>query len=229
MVCSCHRPAPPNGPFRRCRLAFLAVASRTQTEEDAMRDRSWWRPTAAVAALALAVPLGGAPATAEADRGGGPARVVVAWNLMANQIAFAEDQFLTFKGARAYAEAAGDGNPGTAPDPTWEPLRTTPPFPDYVSAHSAVCGSSMEILRGTFGDGIRFTMDSATAPPDMPTRSFDSFTAAADECADSRVRLGFHFRYATDQGKRLGRRVAEQLQRRYFRPAPKSAIRRGTV
>jgi hypothetical protein len=27
MVRSCHRPAPANGPFRRCRLAFLAVAS----------------------------------------------------------------------------------------------------------------------------------------------------------------------------------------------------------
>jgi hypothetical protein len=50
----------------------------------------------------------------------------------------------------------------------------------------------------------------------MPTRSFQSFRAAADECADSRVRLGFHFRYATDAGQRLGRRVAEHVLRHHF-------------
>lgn len=32
------------------------------------------------------------------------------------------------------------------------------------------------------------------APAEMQTRSFTSFTDAAEECADSRVRLGFHFR-----------------------------------
>ena len=46
------------------------------------------------------------------------------------------------------------------------------------------------------------------APPGMPTRTFDSFAAAATECADSRVRLGFHFRYATDAGLELGERIA---------------------
>jgi hypothetical protein len=63
-----------------------------------------------------------------------------------------------------------------------------PPAPDYVSAHSAVCGSSMEILRRTF-----------------------------------------HFRYATDQGKRLGRKVALRIHRHYFQPTLNSVIRRGTA
>jgi hypothetical protein len=114
--------------------------------------------------------------------------------------------------------AAADGNPRTAPDPTWEPLRTTPPFPEYVSAHSAACASMLEILAGTFGHGTDFTMETTTAPPGMPTRSFRSFRAAADECADSRVRLGFHFRYATEAGKRLGRRVAQYILGHRFEP-----------
>ena len=38
---------------------------------------------------------------------------------------------------------------------------------------------------------MSFTMDTMTAPPEMPTRSFRSFSAAAAECADSRVRLAF--------------------------------------
>jgi len=94
-------------------------------------------------------------------------------------------------------------------DPAWESLRPALPFPDYPSAHAAVCASSFTILAHAFGDRTRFTMDSTTAPPGMPTRSFRSFSQAADECADSRVKLGFHFRYATDAGQRLGRRVGD--------------------
>jgi PAP2 superfamily protein len=98
-------------------------------------------------------------------------------------------------------------------DPAWEPLRTTPPFPDYPSAHAAACASSFATLARAFGDRTRFTMETATAPPGMPTRTFRSFSAAAEECADSRVKLGFHFRYATEAGARLGRRVAERVAR----------------
>src|SRR5215475_4414235 len=78
----------------------------------------------------------------------------------------------------AIREAARDGNRATEADSNWEPLRTTPPHPDYVSAHSTVCGSSFEILKRTFGDHVSFTMETTTAPPEMPTRSFRSFSAA---------------------------------------------------
>jgi hypothetical protein len=52
----------------------------------------------------------------------------------------------------------------------------------------------------------------------MPTRTFSSFRAAAAECADSRVRLGWHFRYATDAGRALGRQVARHALRDSLRP-----------
>ena len=116
----------------------------------------------------------------------------------------------------AIREAAADSNPATAPDPTWEPLRTTPPFPEYISAHAAGTKAAMDILSRTFGDNVSFTMATTTAPPQMPTRSFRSFSAAAEECADSRVRLGWHFRYATDAGLALGRAVADWLDRNYL-------------
>jgi hypothetical protein len=90
--------------------------------------------------------------------------------------------------------ASDDGNPATDSDPTWAPLRTTPPFPEYSSAHSSVCNSSFEILRRTFGDEVSFTMGTTTAPAEMPTRSYTRFSEAGAECADSRVMLGFHFR-----------------------------------
>ncbi len=118
----------------------------------------------------------------------------------------------------AIREAGSDGNPRTVADPGWEPLRTTPPFPEYVSAHSAACNVSLGVLAEAFGNRTRFTMETTTAPPGMPTRSFKSFTSAGEECADSRVRLGWHFRYATDAGIRLGRKVADYVVGRFFRP-----------
>ena len=116
----------------------------------------------------------------------------------------------------AIREAAADSNPATAADPNWEPLRTTPPFPEYVSAHAAGCAASFETLKETFGDHVAFTMQTTTAPTEMPTRSFTSFSAASAECADSRVMLGWHFRYATDAGLSLGRVIARWMDKNHL-------------
>jgi hypothetical protein len=116
----------------------------------------------------------------------------------------------------AIRQAALDGNAATAADPTWESLRPAPPFPEYVSGHAAATAASMDILSRTFGNNVSFTMATTTAPPAMPTRSFPSFSAAAAECADSRVRIGFHFRYATDSGLTLGRAVGGWLDENYL-------------
>jgi hypothetical protein len=117
----------------------------------------------------------------------------------------------------AIREADNDGNPHTGSDPAWEPLRPAPPFPEYVSAHAAGCAASFGVLSSTVGPHVSFTMATRTAPPDMPTRSFGSFAAAARECADSRVQLGFHFRYATDAGLDLGDRIARHVVRHTLR------------
>jgi hypothetical protein len=107
--------------------------------------------------------------------------------------------------------AASDGNSDTAPDASWEPLRPTPPFPEYSSAHAAACAASFGVLAGLVGPHVSFTMETTTAPPGMPTRTFKSFRQAAMECADSRVKLGWHFRYATDAGLALGERIAQHV------------------
>jgi hypothetical protein len=110
-----------------------------------------------------------------------------------------------------------DDNPHTLPDPTWESLRPASPFPEYSSAHAAACAASFAVLAEAFGRRVSFTMETTTAPPGMRTRSFASFEAAAAECADSRVRLGWHFRYATDAGLALGRRIASYTTTRALR------------
>jgi hypothetical protein len=111
----------------------------------------------------------------------------------------------------AIREAGADDNPRTKSDPNWEPLRTTPPFPEYVSAHATACAASFGVLERLIGHHMPFTMATTTAPPSMPTRTFASFRTAALECADSRVRLGWHFRYSTEAGLELGEPIARRV------------------
>ncbi len=117
----------------------------------------------------------------------------------------------------AVREATGDGNPATNADTSWQSLRPAQPFPEYVSAHAAGCAAAFAILESLLGDQA-FTLSTITAPARMPERQFGHFADAANECADSRVRLGYHFRYSTDAGLALGREVAQALLTRRLLP-----------
>lgn len=120
----------------------------------------------------------------------------------------------------AIREAGTDGNPATIADPRWLSLRPAPPFPEYVSAHAAACACTLTILDAMFRKRA-IVLDSLTAQPGESTRTFQSFHAAARECADSRIWLGFHFRYATQAGTALGHRMARYAQGHSLRPTPR--------
>ena len=65
----------------------------------------------------------------------------------------------------AIRSADTDGNPNTSADPTWTPLVTTPPIPDYDSAHSVEGGAARQVLKRFFGtDHIGFATCSLTLP-----------------------------------------------------------------
>ena len=105
----------------------------------------------------------------------------------------------------AIARADTDGNPATAPDPTWTPLRTTPPFPEYPSAHACHSGALATILVALFGSGrVDFTLDSLVTGQ---TRSYPSFADVPREVNDARVWAGFHYRSSDVAGSILGKRV----------------------
>lgn len=118
----------------------------------------------------------------------------------------------------AIRAAATDGNPATAADGAWVSAEVTPPVQDYPSTHSALGDAAAEVLGSLLGDATRFTVGSTTAPPESPTRTFASFSAAADENADSRVRGGLHFRFSCEEGQRLGRQIGRFALETSLRP-----------
>ena len=109
--------------------------------------------------------------------------------------------------------AAQDGNSHTAPDAAFETLLPTPPVPDMPSTHSALGMAAAVVLADAFGDDVRFSFASSSAMPANPVRSFASFTGAAYENADSRVKAGLHFRFATEAGLELGRQIGDYAVR----------------
>ena len=112
-----------------------------------------------------------------------------------------------------------DGNPSTVKDAAWQSYLETPPVQDYPSTHSALGAGAAEVLKRVFGtDHVPFSMESMTALPANPVRSFKTFTQAANENADSRVRAGIHFRFATEQGQTLGRKVGTYLVQHHLQP-----------
>ncbi len=125
--------------------------------------------------------------------------------------------------------AANDGNPATVPDPDWNNLHQhTYAFPTYPSAHGVVCAAAMTVLADTFGENLSFTMYtpevdsagpmSAKLELDPATRSFESFSDAAMECAMSRVYLGIHFRYDSIEGNKLGNQIGQFALLNYLTP-----------
>ncbi|MFL6180382.1 MAG: vanadium-dependent haloperoxidase, partial [Actinomycetes bacterium] len=111
-----------------------------------------------------------------------------------------------------------DGNPNTVKDASWQNYLETPPVQDYPSTHSTLGAAAAEVLKQCFRtDHVPFSMESLTALPANPVRSFTTFTQAANENADSRVRAGIHFRFATEQGKALGRKVGIYIVEHHLR------------
>ena len=126
----------------------------------------------------------------------------------------------------AIQTADTDGNPETAGDPFWTPLRPTPPDQDYASGHAIEGGAAAEVLKEFFGtDQISFEDCGVTLPagrtcsdPSPVLRSYTSFSQAAAENAYSRILIGFHFRKSVEEGTDYGRKIGNRAANLYLRP-----------
>jgi hypothetical protein len=100
-------------------------------------------------------------------------------------------------------------------DPEWRPRIQTPPFPEYISGHAVISAAAAEVLTHAFGDNIAYT-DSSESEFGIPPRTFQSFRAAAQEAALSRVYGGIHYRHAcvigNTSGRTIGRLINEKLK-----------------
>jgi hypothetical protein len=107
----------------------------------------------------------------------------------------------------------------------WRPYQkatvVTPPFPEFVSGHSAFSAAGAEILK-RFTDrdafGASYTRKARTSlfepglvPATDVTLAWATFSAAADEAGLSRRYGGIHFPDGDLAGRRMGRQVGAQV------------------
>jgi hypothetical protein len=107
-----------------------------------------------------------------------------------------------------------DGNPATAGDPNWTPLRTTAPSAEYPSGHACFTSATTAALRKFFGrDNLKFSADSADSGT---TRHYTSLSSALAELLEARVWAGVHYRFASVDGDRLAASVTREVLAQEF-------------
>jgi hypothetical protein len=134
--------------------------------------------------------------------------------------------YLFWRPEAAITTAFDDGNPETTTDPAWRPLRPTPNFADYTSGHSCFTTASMTVLQRFFGTD-RMTFAVTSHPPgESPatgltddTIVFHRFSDVIAAMGDARVWLGYHYRFAVEEGSTIGFRTALWVLCHEFAPA----------
>lgn len=129
--------------------------------------------------------------------------------------------------------AAHDENPNTAPDPEWNNLHQhTYAFPSYPSAHGTASTAAMTVLAHTLGTGDQYSFTMTTEEVDQagpfsgkvkmdpPSRTFTHFSQAGLEASLSRIYLGIHFRYDSEEGHKLGAMIGNYANQHYLNPLP---------
>jgi hypothetical protein len=101
--------------------------------------------------------------------------------------------------------------------PYQPPTFITPPFPEYISGHSAFSAAGAEILKrftgsDNFGGSVTLPAGSSRVEPGLTpqsdvTLSWATFSEAADEAGISRRYGGIHFEEGDLNGRQIGRDV----------------------
>jgi hypothetical protein len=130
--------------------------------------------------------------------------------------------FRSWRPRTAIPRADTDGNPDTDPDPSWAPFLTVN-HPEYPSAHAFYTGAVLEAVARYFGTShFSWTLSgNKTAVPQLVriTRTYPNLEAINREVANARVWAGLHWRHSLQDGKHIGRNVADRVFENYFRPA----------
>ena len=142
--------------------------------------------------------------------------VIVAWKEKYTELQPRPDDVI------AGGFAANDGIDATVGDPNWKPLLSplmgvnSPPFPDYMSGHSAMGGAFAAVMTDYFGDNYVFSAVCQELPGVV--RNFDSFYEAGLEDALSRIYGGVHVREACIDSFEMGLAVGNFVAANFFQP-----------
>jgi hypothetical protein len=99
-------------------------------------------------------------------------------------------------------------NDATPREASWLPLGDTPMHPEYPCAHCITSAAVGTIIQKMVGNDVaEITVTSSTAPG--ITRKWTRIQDYIDEVSLARIYAGFHYRFSTEAGADMGRKIAE--------------------
>jgi hypothetical protein len=123
----------------------------------------------------------------------------------------------------AVRNADQTGNPATPREAVWTPLGDTPMHPEYPCAHCISSGTVATVLEKLVGSEVaEFSLTSPTAPG--VTRKWTKLRDYSDEVSNARIYAGFHYRFSTEVGKDMGKKIGELTIATQLRPMEASAL-----
>jgi len=103
---------------------------------------------------------------------------------------------------------AGQTNNDRTRDAAWLPLGDTPMHPEYPCAHCITSAAVAAVVRGVVGEEVEeISLTSPTAPG--VTRKWTRLQDYTDEVSMARIYAGFHYRFSTEVGQEMGRKIGE--------------------
>ena len=118
--------------------------------------------------------------------------------------------FNLWRPVTAIRNADQTNNPATPRDTSWLPLGDTPMHPEYPCAHCITSAAVSAVLQSVTGNEVgEITLNSPTAPG--VTRRWKRLQDYSDEVSLARIYAGFHYRFSTEVGKEMGKKIGEQV------------------
>ena len=93
---------------------------------------------------------------------------------------------------------------------SWTSFLTTPPHPEYSSAHAVLSVAAAEVMERLFGNIGSFT-DHTYDYLGFSPRTYSSFNAIGLEAAQSRLYAGIHYQPSIDAGIMQGKKIAVNI------------------
>jgi PAP2 superfamily len=113
-------------------------------------------------------------------------------------------------------------NAATPREESWTPLGVTPMHPEYPCAHCIVAAAIATVLQAVAGDEVdAISLTSPTAPG--VTRKWTRLQDYSDEVSNARIYAGFHYRFSTEVGKDMGKKIGQLTVATQLRGAVASA------
>jgi hypothetical protein len=123
----------------------------------------------------------------------------------------------------AIRNADQTNNQATPRDASWLPLGDTPMHPEYPCAHCITSGAVSTVLQGVVGNEVgEISLTSPTAPG--VTRKWTRLQDYSDEVSVARIYAGFHYRFSTEVGREMGKKIGELTIATKMRPVAATAV-----